>query len=51
MTWSDALIEQMESERSARLPREDLAARQRWRDRRLMALNRHKRDAARDIES
>ena len=51
VTWSDALIELMESERSARLPREDLAARQRWRDRRLMALTRHKRKAAREIES
>ena len=50
VTWSDALIDRMEAERSERLPRAELAARQRWRDRRLMALNRHKRAAARDIE-
>jgi 3-hydroxyacyl-CoA dehydrogenase len=47
--WSGLVIDQIERERRAKLPAEALADRQRWRDRRLMALLRHKRNAARDI--
>jgi L-gulonate 3-dehydrogenase len=47
--WSGAVIEQIERERRASLPAEALPERQRWRDRRLMALLRHKRNAAREI--
>lgn len=43
------LIGRIEAERSDRLPRDRLAERQAWRDRRLMALAAHKRRAARDI--
>jgi L-gulonate 3-dehydrogenase len=43
------LIDRIEAERSATLPRDRLAERQAWRDRRLMALAAHKRRAARDI--
>jgi 3-hydroxyacyl-CoA dehydrogenase len=39
--WEGALVDQLEAERRERLPREGLAERQRWRDRRLMALTRH----------
>ncbi len=36
----------IEADRAGRLPRHGLAARQAWRDRRLMALLAHKRDAS-----
>jgi 3-hydroxyacyl-CoA dehydrogenase len=39
--WGGPLGQQVELERKQRLPREELATRQRWRDRRLMALLRH----------
>ncbi|EHL99429.1 3-hydroxyacyl-CoA dehydrogenase [Acetobacteraceae bacterium AT-5844] len=42
--WDEALIGKLEAQRREELPAEDLAQRQAWRDRRLMALARHKRD-------
>lgn len=36
--WSDALIQAVDDERRARLPKEQLAQRRQWRDRRLMAM-------------
>lgn len=47
--WGGELVERIEAERSAQLGRDRLAERQRWRDRRLMALLRHKRRASEDI--
>jgi len=44
--WDDALVRQIEAERRALLPAADLPARGAWRDRRLMQLVAHKRDAA-----
>ncbi len=41
-TWSPELIAKLEAERRAVLPKEKLAERSAWRDRRLMALARHK---------
>ena len=42
-------MDTIEAERRARLPADELAERQSWRDRRLMALAAHKRRADRDI--
>ena len=39
--WSGELLDRLEAERCRRLPRADLAERQKWRDRRLMALAIH----------
>jgi 3-hydroxyacyl-CoA dehydrogenase len=47
--WTGAVMEQVETERRKRLEEAGLAARQKWRDLRLMALAAHKRRAARDI--
>ena len=47
--FNKVLEQGLETEREAALPREALAERQRWRDRRLMALARHKAEADRDI--
>lgn len=47
--WPGEVLDRIEDERRARLPEDALAARQAWRDRRLMALAVHKRHAARDI--
>jgi L-gulonate 3-dehydrogenase len=47
--WDAPLLGRIEAERRARLPAAALAARQRWRDRRLMALLAHKREAARVV--
>ena len=47
--WSGPVMEVVEAERAGQLPRHALAERQRWRDRRLMALLAHKRRAATDI--
>ena len=47
--WTGEALDRIEAERRARLPEDGLAARQVWRDRRLMALAAHKREAARDI--
>jgi L-gulonate 3-dehydrogenase len=41
--WSDGAIAELERQRRTRLRREDLPARQQWRDRRLMALIAHQR--------
>ncbi len=49
--WAGPVLDQVEQERRARLPFDRLADRHRWRDRRLMALLRHKRNAAREIGS
>lgn len=43
-TWDAALIETVEAQRRAVLPADGLASRGEWRDRRLMALARHKRE-------
>ena len=43
-TWDAALIGEVEAQRRALLPAADLASRSAWRDRRLMALARHKRE-------
>lgn len=47
--WDGPVLEQVEDERRTRLGESELAARQRWRDRRLMALLRHKQEAGREI--
>ena len=46
--WDADLVGRIEAERRRDLPKADLSARQSWRDRRLMALLRHKRDADTD---
>ncbi len=43
--WSGDLLDEIERERSARLPRDQIAKRQEWRDRRLMGLIAHKHAA------
>lgn len=43
--WSGEVLKTVERERRARVAAEDLSARQAWRDRRLMALAAHKRNA------
>jgi L-gulonate 3-dehydrogenase len=43
--WNPQTIRRLEAERRAQLPATDLAERQAWRDRRLMALVAHKRAA------
>lgn len=47
--WAGPVLATVEQQRRERLPADQLAERQRWRDRRLMALLRHKRNAARDL--
>jgi len=47
--WSGAVMDAIERERRERLSAEQLADRQAWRDRRLMALAAHKVQADRDI--
>jgi len=47
--WSGPVMETVEGERTKRLRRDQLVERQKWRDRRLMALLAHKRKAASDI--
>ena len=49
--WAGALAEQIDGQRRSRLPKEELANRQRWRDRRLMALLRHLAQADKEIGS
>jgi len=44
--WPDAVAAQMDAERRRAVPRHRLEAEQAWRDRRLMALAVHKKDAA-----
>lgn len=43
--WSEAIIDKLEKQRRAVLPKEQLMARRLWRDRRLMALAAHKKSA------
>jgi L-gulonate 3-dehydrogenase len=47
--WAGPVLAQVEGERRAKLRADQLIERQKWRDRRLMALAAHKRRAARDI--
>jgi len=47
--WAGPVLTEVERVRRVKLPAGQLAERQRWRDRRLMALAAHKRRAARDI--
>lgn len=47
--WTGPAMDPIEAERRERLPAEALQQRQRWRDRRLMALLRHKAGAAEEI--
>jgi hypothetical protein len=47
--WAGPVLETAEGERRRLLVRDSLQDRQRWRDRRLMALAAHKRRADRDI--
>jgi len=44
--WSGPVMDRIEADRAARLPREKLGERQRWRDGVLMALLAHKRQSA-----
>ncbi|QYD67418.1 3-hydroxyacyl-CoA dehydrogenase [Paraburkholderia edwinii] len=46
--WSPETIAKLEAEREALLPRSDIEARSRWRDRRLMALLAHRRKDDKD---
>ena len=48
VAWKGELLDELERDRISALPRDKLAARQRWRDRWLMALIAHKRAAAGD---
>jgi 3-hydroxyacyl-CoA dehydrogenase len=47
--WAGPVLADVERQRRAKLPADQLAERQKWRDRRLMALAAHKERAARDI--
>jgi L-gulonate 3-dehydrogenase len=47
--WAGPVLADIERQRRAKLPADQLAERQKWRDRRLMALAAHKRHAAREI--
>jgi 3-hydroxyacyl-CoA dehydrogenase len=47
--WNGPVIEEIEADRRKLLAADQLQARQAWRDRRLMALIAHKRQAAKDI--
>jgi len=49
IAWTGGVLDQVEAERRAQLPAAALAARQAWRDRRLMALAAHKQEASREI--
>jgi L-gulonate 3-dehydrogenase len=49
--WSGPVVDTVEAERRKQLPAAALRDRQAWRDRRLMALAAHKRQAERDIGS
>jgi 3-hydroxyacyl-CoA dehydrogenase len=49
--WAGPVLVEVERDRRQRLPASELENRQRWRDRRLMALAAQKRQAARDIGS
>jgi len=47
--WAGPVLPVVEGVRRERLPLDRIEERSRWRDRRLMALLRHKRDAAKQI--
>jgi 3-hydroxyacyl-CoA dehydrogenase len=47
--WTGPVLDEIEQSRRLRLLAEEIAHRQRWRDRRLMALLRHKREASETI--
>jgi L-gulonate 3-dehydrogenase len=47
--WSGPVMDQIEADRSKLVPRDKLVDRQMWRDRRLMALLAHKRQAAKNF--
>ena len=47
--WRGELLDRIEAERSRRLPRANLAERQEWRDRRLMALANHIAETDNDL--
>jgi hypothetical protein len=47
--WDEALVAKVDAERRKLMPQERHAEREAWRDRRLMALVAHKRDAAKKI--
>jgi 3-hydroxyacyl-CoA dehydrogenase len=47
--WNGPVVEEIEADRRKLLAADQLQARQAWRDRRLMALIAHKRQAAKDI--
>jgi 3-hydroxyacyl-CoA dehydrogenase len=47
--WAGPVLERVEQRRRAALPESDLVDRQKWRDKRLMALIAHKRRAAKTI--
>jgi len=49
--WGGPVVDLIEKERREKVPADKLAQRQEWRDRRLMALAAHKREAARKIGS
>ena len=49
--WTGAVMDVIEPERRKRTPAEGLQERQKWRDKRLMALAAHKKRAAREIGS
>lgn len=49
--WGGPVLDQIERDRRERVPAEKLKERQEWRDRRLMALIAHKREASRKIGS
>jgi len=42
--WDEATLARLQADRRAMLPQEDIAARSRWRDQRLIALLAHRRD-------
>jgi 3-hydroxyacyl-CoA dehydrogenase len=46
--WPDDAVKAMDDSRRAKAPRDKLKAEQEWRDRRLMALLRHKREMAKE---
>ena len=47
--WMGPVLDQIEEERAAALPRDQIAQRQQWRDRRLTRLIAHKRDAINEL--
>ena len=49
--WAGPVLAEVERERRGRLPEAELTARQKWRDRRLMALAAHKRRSEREMGS